>query len=128
LDLSPAEAMMLRAIPAAQLGAVIDRTKVAPENRRAFLSGAAAVMLAALGVIGCDGGPVVTGIAPDHPPEKKPEPPPPTTKGIRPDKLPVTDGIRPDPPEPKPKPAPPAPTGIRPDRPPVSRGIRPNRQ
>lgn len=140
LDLNPAEAMMLDAIPAAQLEAVVARTKVSEGNRRAFLGSAAAVMLAALGVTGCDSCIPVTGIAPDRPkPKPKPEPPP-TTKGIRPDKLPVTDGIRPDPPEPKvqvvtgiapdlpkPKAPPPAPTGIRPDRPPVSRGVRPDR-
>jgi hypothetical protein len=119
LALSPAESMMLDAIPEGHLEAVIARTRVAPSNRRAFLGRAAAVMLAALGVgvAGCDQYPAPTGIAPDRPPtegirpdrpepeaepkpepEPEPEPAPPTTQGIRPDRVSVTDGIRPDPP------------------------------
>ncbi len=50
LELSPAEAAMLDAIPASQLEAIIARTKVDRKARRAFLGKAAAVMIAALGV------------------------------------------------------------------------------
>jgi acyl carrier protein len=49
LDLTAAEATMLAAVPAAQLEAVIARTSVPQEHRRAFLGHAAAAMLAALG-------------------------------------------------------------------------------
>ncbi len=49
LKLEPGEAMMLTAAPAAQLEAVIARTSVPQEHRRAFLGQAAAAMLAALG-------------------------------------------------------------------------------
>ena len=49
LKLDPGEAMMLTAAPAAQLEAVIARTSVPQEHRRAFLGHAAAAMLAALG-------------------------------------------------------------------------------
>jgi hypothetical protein len=119
LALSPAESMMLGAIPAAQLEAVIARTKVAPSNRRAFLGRAAAVMLAALGMTGCEVG-CVKGIRPDRArdmepgptaekTEEPPEPAPRTTTGIRADRPPVSEGIRPD--------RPPPPTGSRPDRP-----------
>jgi acyl carrier protein len=48
LTLQPAEAMMLAVAPAAQLEAIIARTSVPGEHRRAFLGQAAAVMLAAL--------------------------------------------------------------------------------
>lgn len=49
LGLDPAETMMLTAVPQAQLEAIIDRTTVPQEHRRAFLGKAAAAMLAALG-------------------------------------------------------------------------------
>jgi hypothetical protein len=60
---------MLRAAPAEQLEAVIARTTVPEEHRRAFLGTAAAVMLAAVGVAipGCSPAPAVTGIQPDSP-------------------------------------------------------------
>jgi len=128
LELEPAEAMMLDAVPAGQLEAVIDSTEVSADRRRAFLGKAAAVMLAALGAAvapGCDEVvPAPKGIRPDPPPEP-PEPKtetPTTGTGPKPvTRVPVTDGIRPDPP---PKPAPPVTEGIRPDRPPaVRRGI-----
>jgi hypothetical protein len=54
LKLQPAEAALLEAVPARQLQAVIDRTRVAPEVRPAFLGKAAAVMLVALGVSSFD--------------------------------------------------------------------------
>jgi hypothetical protein len=68
LKLSAAESAMLRAIPGQQLEAVIDRTRVAPENRRAFLGNAAAVMLAVLGATGEAALGYTRGIRPDHPP------------------------------------------------------------
>jgi len=48
LDLDAAEVVMLRTAPTPQLEAIIARTRVAPGLRQAFLTGAAAVMLAAL--------------------------------------------------------------------------------
>jgi acyl carrier protein len=48
LGLDPAEVMMLRAAPRAQLEAIIDRTTVPQHQRRAFLGKAAAATLAAL--------------------------------------------------------------------------------
>ncbi len=70
LQLDPAEAMMLAAAPAAQLEAVIERTRVPDEHRRAFLGKAAAAMLAALGAASTDAlaGFGTTGTAPDMPP------------------------------------------------------------
>ncbi len=141
LTLSPTEAMMLKAIPAPQLEAVIDRTKVEPANRRAFLGTAAAAMLAALGVgiAACDRAPAdkgvrperTEGIRPDRPPKKDeepPKPPPPAPTGIRPDRPPVSEGIRPDPPEGDAEQDQMVPTtGIRPTDVPVSRGVRPER-
>ncbi len=49
LALEPAEAAMLRSIPAAQLAAVVARTRVSPNLNAAFMTYTAAVMLAALG-------------------------------------------------------------------------------
>ncbi len=145
LELDPAEAMMLRAAPAEQLEAVIDRTNVPQEHRRVFLGKAAAAMLAALGLgqAGCDK-PAPTGSRPDEPA---------VTDGIRPDRPAVT-GIEPDmPPEPdgpaadggtedlaepdqaggepvtdQPDESPPDQTirGIRPDRVPAPTGSRPD--
>jgi hypothetical protein len=144
LKLDPAEVLMLRAAGAEQLEAVIAQTHIPKKQRRAFLTNAAAVMLAALGVAssGC-----ILGIRPDRPddPEsddERPEfnatrgmepdlPPERTSDGdetratepapepgpTRPEQLPVTDGIRPDFPATK---------GIRPDRPPAPTGIRPD--
>ena len=51
LELTAAEATMLAAVPAAQLEAIIARTSVPQEHRRAFLGQAAAAMLAAVGAI-----------------------------------------------------------------------------
>jgi hypothetical protein len=145
LVLDPAEAMMLRAAPAAQLEAIIARTSVAPSQRSAFLGRAAAVMLVALGagtIAGCDQEPPPTkGIAPDRPtatqpaePVKSANPSMTPTDGIRPDRplpaqanqpstapaMPMA-GVAPDVPAPPPSPPTPAPpTGIRPDRPPTA--------
>ena len=124
LVLDPAEAMMLKAAPAAQLDAIIAQTRVHPSVLPAFLGRAAAVMLVALGAgsLGCDRekGGEVAGIEPDRPPAKEVEPPrnTPVPEGIRPDRPrataleptrstptasdAVTRGIRPDRPEPKP--------------------------
>jgi len=69
LRLDPAEAMMLAAVPRAQLEAIIARTTVPQEHRRAFLGKAAAAVLApvALTVAGCP-----KGCAPDRPLEIEP--------------------------------------------------------
>jgi len=120
LSLQPAEAMMLAVAPAEQLEAIIARTSVPSEHRRAFLGQAASVMLAALGVmtsIGCEPQPTPGGARPD---------PPFRTGGSRPD-LPE-GGTRPTMPDEKPaenpKPLPDkghpsqdAAGGIRPDQP-----------
>ena len=85
LELTPAEVLMLRAVPAEQLEGIIARTSVPEDHRRAFLGKAAVAMLAAVAVSlpGCGGvrpdrppdrGPALTGIAPDRP-EKKEKPP-----------------------------------------------------
>ncbi len=115
LELDPAEAAMLSAIPREQLSQIVDQTSVPDEQRRVFLGQVAAAMLAVLGVsvAGCgDGSGLVTSLGsrpgpPKHdptnkPPANKPEPTPPT-RGIRPDR-PATN-------------PPPASQGIQPDRP-----------
>ena len=48
LELEPAEAMMLKAVPREQLEAIINRTTVEPKNRRTFLGCTGWAMLAAL--------------------------------------------------------------------------------
>lgn len=73
LNLEPAEAAMLAAVPETQLHAIIANTKVSPRLRPAFLGYAAAAMIAALGTAtacgGADLSPDVTrGIEPDIPP------------------------------------------------------------
>ncbi len=78
LALEPSEAAMLAAIPASQLEAIIEGTKVDEKARPAFLGRAAAVMIAALGVsaAGCDLLYVseTRGIQPDRPPNTTPAP------------------------------------------------------
>ncbi len=89
LTLDSTEAVMLAAVPTEQLEAIIARTTVPQEHRRAFLGTAAAGMLAAVGLIaaGCNardpsldrqGRPTrnragdTGGAAPDEPPEDPP--------------------------------------------------------
>lgn len=110
LELQPAEAAMLASVPAPQLEAIIARTVVPHEYRRAFFSKAAATMLATVGLVTSTGCPL--GSQPDRPP----------TKGIRPDRPPPPAGIAPDRPPPKqasptPPQEPPGVEGIPPDRP-----------
>jgi acyl carrier protein len=95
LELGPAEAMMLRSVPREQLAAVIARTTVPEEHRRAFLGQAAAAMLGALGMMGCTVAAAQQilqapgGVAPDRPvpnpimPPADTNTPPPTPKEIR---------------------------------------------
>ena len=94
LPLEPAEAAMLRAVRREQLEAIIARTSVPEEHRRAFLGQAAAAMLAALGIV--SGRPGAAGE-----PEPGPAVPAP----------PMFGGVRPD------APVPMAPGGIRPGMP-----------
>jgi acyl carrier protein len=75
LRLEPAEAMMLTIAPAEQLQAVIARTAVPQEHRRAFLGQAAAAMLATLGVATVVG--LTQGSRPDRPSPKASQQPPP---------------------------------------------------
>ena len=124
LELTGAEAAMLKAIPQAQLTAIINRTQVAPESLGAFLGKAAAAMLLALGlsVSGCDDPERNTaGDRPDYPPSARQS---------------QRDGRAKEPTDPinsdhikKVATSQPSPTdGIRPDRPPnPSRGISPDR-
>ena len=157
LTLDPAEAMMLKAAPTAQLEAIIAQTNVHPSVLPAFLGRAAAVMLVALGAgtLGCEDDVATLDIEPDRPSTKKVEPPQniPAPEGVRPDRPQAVErspGIRPDriPTPQPPKPAEPRikapqriePTdGIRPTRPPEAKpkaetpkppaptGIRPDR-
>jgi acyl carrier protein len=96
LTLEPAEAMMLRSVPAAQLEKIIGETTVPQEHRRAFLGHAAAAMLAAMATMGATveaAGkimPAPGGVAPGPGP----------TRGIQPDRPVVTFGIQPDRPSP----------------------------
>lgn len=129
LELSPSESALLAVVPAAQLAAMIDGTRLPERQRAAFLGSAAAVMLAAIGLTGCsDDGPKPAGIRPDQmqPPQEQPAPKPdvvpappkpdpmPTSRGVRPDlprehdEIQPTKGIRPDMPQPDPPPAKPA--------------------
>jgi len=64
LELSAAEAMMLRAVPDKQLDAIINRTSVPRQHRRAFLGTTATAMLAALGAIAGGCRPVTLGSQP----------------------------------------------------------------
>ena len=68
LTLDPCEAAMVDAVPESQLEAIIARTTVPREHRRAFLGKAAAAMLAALGARTASAGTGVGGIQPDRPP------------------------------------------------------------
>ncbi len=105
LPLEPAEAAMLRAVPREQLAAIIARTSVPEEHRRAFLGQAAAAMLAAMGI--ATGGP---GSAAEPDPGSA-VPAPPMFGGVRPDSPPSREipdpiapgGVRPDLPNKKPK-------------------------
>jgi acyl carrier protein len=94
LELEPAEAMMLAAVPREQLEAIIAQTVVPTEHRRAFLGQAAAAMLATVGVLAAASEAVAQqGSRPD------PGPVPPT-RGIQPDRpagaLSGTFGNQPD--------------------------------
>ncbi len=92
LELDSAETTMLDTMPAEQLDAIIQRTRVRPEDRRVFLGQAASVMLAALGagVSGCkekakdqkppspnepQARPATRGHAADNPGRARPAPP-----------------------------------------------------
>lgn len=91
LTLEPAETMMLRSVPAAQLEKIIAETSVPHEHRRAFLGHAAAAMLAAMATMGTTavaGVPSTTGIR-AHPPDPmriNTGGPPGGTFGIQPDR------------------------------------------
>ena len=141
LSLEPAEAMMLDAVPAAQLETIIAHTTVSSVTRAAFLGKAAAVMLAALGAAsGCDEKPPVEGILPDRPPPTKgilsDRPEPRTATTATPPAKPKTDsqtakspavpeqpmmpvaGVAPQPiPRTKPDTGAPVAKGVQPDRP-----------
>jgi acyl carrier protein len=100
LSLEPEEAAMLGAVRREQLEAIIARTNVPEEHRRAFLGQAAAAMLAALGIVAgrpgvasgqVPGPPFFGGVRPDNPPDR------PANEDLPP------GGIRPDMPEKKPK-------------------------
>jgi acyl carrier protein len=81
LELGSAESALLASVPQDQLAAIIARSTVPQEHRRAFLGQAAAAMLAAVGALGAGqaiaGGKFIggggTGIRPDKPAEKPDE-------------------------------------------------------
>jgi acyl carrier protein len=97
LELTPAEAMMLRAVPSEQLEAIIAQVTVPQEHRRAFLGHAAAAMLAALGVAASKS--LASADEGLLPPGATPPPPPPPPRLIPPGMW--------------------GPAGILPDRPPL---------
>jgi len=103
LNLSPAEAAMLDAVPLPQLEAIVANMKVDAKLRPAFLGYAAGAMLAALStaILACEGGPF-------EPPSSlgsRPDPPGPppwavddsedAKKQSKKEDEPVTRGIRP---------------------------------
>ncbi len=73
LELTAAEAAMLAAVPAAQLEAIVARSSVPREHRRAFLGQVAAAMLAALGASTAAPakGEVIAGIRAVLPPQEE---------------------------------------------------------
>jgi hypothetical protein len=130
LELSAAERTILEVVPEAQLAAMIENTRVPEMQRRAFLGGIGAVMLAALAA-GCEPPTVrIEGIQPGGKNDTTPTPYV-VEKGIRPDwTVPVKSSpAREDTPT-----APPAPEGTTPglgeEDTPTSgdlvRGIRPD--
>jgi len=92
LELDAAEAMMLAAVPREQLEAIVARTTVPAEHRRAFLGQAAAAMLAAVGVMAAGeavaGGFGSGGIRPDAKPDRILP-----TRGIQPDRPALAEQI-----------------------------------
>jgi len=134
LELSPSEAAMLSAVPAAQLEAIIARTRVSRKVVPALLGHSAAAMLVALSAVAVVTDGCTLGSQPDQPetttesvedgeeseaekpvtaPDDKPTPPP-APQGIRPDAPPPKETVEPptvEPPEVKPpeEPAPPEP-------------------
>ena len=106
LELQPAEALMLAAVPREQLEAIIARTTVPTEHRRAFLGQAAAAMVAALGVLAAGREAVAQGARPDPPP-------PPPIGGVQPDR-PTNTGV--------------GTFGMQPDRPPGAPAPEPDTQ
>ena len=71
LELNAAEKAMLNVIPEMQIRMIIERTKIEPRQRPAFLGKAAALMIVALGasaLTGCDQN-TSKGIQPDKPPQ-----------------------------------------------------------
>ncbi len=105
LDLEPAEAMMLNTVAAAQLESIIAHIKVNRKHKAVFMGKAAALMLAALGTLGCSDAPPTDGTRPDRPRAKqedkqnkeqpeKGDAPPAGIAGVLPGKLEA------DPPEP----------------------------
>ncbi|MHC5056752.1 MAG: hypothetical protein ACYTKD_18870 [Planctomycetota bacterium] len=107
LDLDPAEAAMLGAIPAAQLEAIIASTKVDEKARPALLGKAAVVMIAALGAVAPACEPVARS------PGTRPSVPPPRPQQVEP--ATATDDV------------PDAKSDAKPDADRITRGIRPDR-
>jgi hypothetical protein len=89
LALSAAEAALLTAASRAQLEAIIARTTVPAEHRRAFLGKAAAAMLATVAVVAPTAG-CIKGIRPDRFPPPEPEKSDPKTRPA--EKTPAQEG------------------------------------
>ena len=70
LTLDPAEALMLAAVPAAQLETIIAQTTVPQEHRRTFLGQAAAAMVAIVAGTAASGCGEIKGSRPDRPDKK----------------------------------------------------------
>jgi acyl carrier protein len=85
LELSPAEAAMLAAVPRQHLEAIVGQTTVPQEHRRAFLGQAAAAMVAALSVLG-NGSAVSYGFGRGGMRADNPDTPPVGIGGIQPDR------------------------------------------
>jgi len=94
LSLEPAEALMLRSVPAEQLEAIVRSTQVSPRLRPVFLGTAASLMLAALGTTGCPPAPT-RGIQPDPPPPGAASEPASGAQGGTLDALPAQDAADP---------------------------------
>jgi hypothetical protein len=86
LQLDPTETAMLNQIPAAQLLAIIESTKIRPETRRVFLGRVAALMLTALGgaLFNCSSNEKGNDTIKDEKNNTFPQ-----TEGIRPDRPPA---------------------------------------
>jgi hypothetical protein len=105
LQLQPAEAAMLAAIPREQLETIIANTNVPEEHRRVFFGRVAAAMLAAVGAAAAlpmcmsagSRARRTKGDRPERPSANEDPPKPPRSGGMQPDRptMPAPGGVRP---------------------------------